>query len=288
MIIHVPFSLAFTISHNMAVGEILVTIINDQDAELDETFMIRLLSVELLSSFDDLRGFVFTGNTTIDMPPILGANDELEITILENDNARGIVSLAANLFPAVEGRTAYVNMTRSGGTFGEISIQYQITNGSAIGNGQDFRVLSPVGEIVITQGQSVASIMIPIVDDVLPELQEQFFVELTRATGGASLAGITSAAVIIEPSDDPNGVIGFSVQDQSRAPIQNPSPGQPALSISLTVERTGGIIGATEVQWRVTGPMPGREGNDIDSTTLQGVVPFTSNQRYFILLQKVL
>lgn len=265
----------------MAVGEIQVTIINDQDAELDETFTITLLSVELLDSFDNLRGFTFAGDSSaIDMPPILGPNDELEVVILENDDARGVVSLDANLFAAVEGRTAYINMTRSGGTFGDIGIQYQITNGSARGNGQDYRVLSPQGEIVIAQGQSTASIMIPIVDDTLPELQEQFFVELTGATGGASLGGITTAAVIIDPSDDPNGVIRFSVQDQSRAPVQNPSPGQSILSVDFTVERAGGTIGTTEVQWRVTGPMPGRESNDIDSATLQGFVTITSGQRY--------
>lgn len=265
----------------MAVGKIQVTIINDGEAELDETFMIRLLSVELLSSLEDLRGFMFAGDSsTIDMPPILGANNELEITILENDNARGVVSLDANLFAAVEGRTAFVNMTRTGGTFGDISILYNITNGSAIGNGQDYSVLSPQGEVVITQGQSTASIMITIIDDPLPELQEQFFVELTGATGRASVVGITTAAVVIEPSDDPNGVIRFSVEDQSRAPVQNPSPGQLPLSLNFTVERAGGAIGTTDVQWRVTGPMPGRESNDIDPATLQGVVTFIQGQRY--------
>lgn len=263
----------------MALGEIQVTIINDQYPELDETFAIRLLSVELLDSYDDLRGFTFAGDT-IDMPPMLGANDELEIVILENDNARGVVSLDANLFPAVEGRIAYINMTRTGGTFGDIGIQYRITNGSARGNGMDYSILSDVGEIVMIQGQSVASIMITIVDDSLPELQEQFFVELTGATGGASLAGITSAAVIIEPSDDPNGIIRFSVDDQSRAPVQNPSFGQQPLSITFTVERAGGTIGITEVQWRVTGPAPGRESNDIDSETLQGFITFAAGQRY--------
>jgi len=265
----------------MAVGEIQVTIINDEEAELDETFTIRLLSVELLSSFEDLRGFTFAGDSSIiDMSPILGANDELEITILENDNARGVVSLDANFFAAVEGRIAYVNMTRTGGTFGEISISYNITEGSARGNGQDYNVLSPQGQIVIIQGQSAASIMITIVDDPLPELQEQFFVELTGATGGASVAGITTAVVVIEPSDDPNGVIRFSLEDQSRAPVQNPSPGQPALSLNFTVERAGGAIGTTDVQWRVTGPMPGRESDDIDPATLQGVVTFIQGQRY--------
>ena len=265
----------------MAVGEIQVTIINDQEPELDEAFTIRLLSVELLNSFDDLRGFTFAGDSSIiDMPPIMGANDELEIVILENDDARGVVSLDANLFAAVEGRTAYINMTRSGGTFGEIGIQYQIINGSARGNGQDYSVLSSQGEIVITQDQSAASILIPIVDDTLPELQEQFSVELTGTTGGASLSGITTAAVIIEPSDDPSGVIRFSVGDQSRAPIQNPSLGELPLIMSFTVERAGGTIGTTEVQWRVTGPMPGRESNDIDPDTLQGFVTFTGGQRY--------
>ena len=276
---------AFTIAHNMAVGEIQVTIINDQDPELDETFTIRLLSVELLSSFDDLRGFTFAGDSSvIDMPPTLGANDELEIVILENDDARGVVSLDASVFAAVEGRTAYINMTRSGGMFGEIGIQYQITNGSARGNGQDYNVLSPQGEIVIIQGQTVASILVPIVDDTLPELQEQFFVELTGATGGASLAGITTATVIIEPSDDPNGVIRFSVEDQSRAPTQNPSVGESPLRITYTVERAGGTIGGTEVQWRVTGPIPGRESDDIDPETLQGFVTFTAGQRYVNIL----
>ena len=262
-------------------GEIQVSIINDDEPELDETFIVRLLSVELLDSFDDLRGFTFVGDSNlIDMPPILGTVDQLEITILESDNARGIVSLDTNMFPAVEGQTAYINLTRSGGTFGDISVRYNITDGSARGNGEDYFVASLQGELVFTQGQEVASIMIPIRDDTLPELQEQFFVQLTGATGGASIAGITVAAVIIEPSDDPNGVIRFAVESQAGVIIQNPSPGQGVLHVSFTVERDGGNIGATVVQWMVTGPSPGRESDDIDPATLQGFVSFGSEQMY--------
>ena len=55
-----------------------MTIINDQTPELDET--ITLLSVELLNSLEDLRGFTFAGDSSIiDIPPILGANVELEV-----------------------------------------------------------------------------------------------------------------------------------------------------------------------------------------------------------------
>jgi len=262
-------------------GEIRVSIVNDDEPELDETFIVRLLSVELLDSFNDLRGFTFAGDSDlIDMPPILGAVDQLVINILESDNARGVVSLDTNMFPAVEGQTAYINLTRSGGTFGDISVRYNVTGGSARGNGQDYIIASPQGEVVFTQGQEVASIMIPIRDDVLPELQEQFFVELTGATGGASIAGITIAAVIIEPSDDPNGVIRFSVESQAGVRIQNPSPGQSVQDASFTVERDGGIIGAVDVQWMVTGPSPGRESDDIDPNTLQGFIRFEAGQRY--------
>ena len=258
-----------------------MSIINDAEPELDETFIVRLLSVELLDSFDDLRGFPFAGDSSlIDMPPTLGAVDQLEIAILESDNARGVVSFDTNMFPAVEGRTAYLNLTRSGGTFGDISIQYNVTEGSARGNGQDYIIASAQGELVFTQGQEAAIIMIPIRDDVLPELQEQFFVELTGATGGATIAGVTVAAVIIEPSDDPNGVVRFSVASQAGVIIDNPSIGDPVRHVDFTVERDGGNIGATVVQWRVTGPSPGRERDDIDLNTLQGFVSFEAGQRY--------
>ena len=48
-----------------------------------------------------------------------------------------------------------------------------------------------------------------IIDDIYPELEEAFLVQLlNETTGGARLGPLREAVVTIEPSDDPYGLFG--------------------------------------------------------------------------------
>lgn len=63
----------------------------------------------------------------------------------------------------------------------------------------------------VTLPEGVVSKLLPIhlIDDLLPEQQEVFYVELqNQITGGAVLGTTSYAVVTILPSDDPNGLFG--------------------------------------------------------------------------------
>lgn len=48
-----------------------------------------------------------------------------------------------------------------------------------------------------------------IINDINPEVEESFLVQLlNQTTGGALLGGLTQAVIIIEASDDPFGSFG--------------------------------------------------------------------------------
>lgn len=65
--------------------------------------------------------------------------------------------------------------------------------------------------MVLLEGESSKSVPIYVINDVVPELQETFLVELiNQTTGGALLGELTRATITILPSDDPFGAFGKS------------------------------------------------------------------------------
>ena len=69
----------------------------------------------------------------------------------------------------------------------------------------DFVLLSRV--VILASGESRKRVPLELIDDRVPELAEEFTVELVEpVTGGAVLGEEISTVLTIEPSDDPNGV----------------------------------------------------------------------------------
>lgn len=71
-----------------------------------------------------------------------------------------------------------------------------------------------------------------------------FEIQLSGATGGAILGKHLLAQITIAKSDSPNGVVRFL--NHSRLTIQNPNS---TLSLTLMLERTGGLVGETAVSY---------------------------------------
>lgn len=73
--------------------------------------------------------------------------------------------------------------------------------------GEDYSVAST--DVVLLQGESSKSVPIYVIDDLVPELEETFVIELiNQTTGGALLREPTRATITILPSDDPFGSFG--------------------------------------------------------------------------------
>ena len=238
------FSAAIVIPDNTGSSELLVTIVDDALSELAETLSLSLLSVELTQDINGGRDFDFSGDpATIDQVPRLGTITQYTITIAESDDPYGVVSLTDSTLTVSEGGTAVLTVERTGGSFGLVILAVSVTSGSADPT-SDFTDVS--GSLVrLSQDETTATIAIPIIQDMEPELQEDFTVSisLSSSSSPAVLGAITSAAVIIDASDSPHGEVGF----EDPLVYNEDNPTSTPISLSLSVEREFGHIGQTEV-----------------------------------------
>lgn len=66
------------------------------------------------------------------------------------------------------------------------------------------------GELHFAPGDSELEIALNIIDDDIPEVQEQFLVRLKNPKGGAEIGFGGQVKVIVPTNDDAYGVIGFA------------------------------------------------------------------------------
>lgn len=82
-----------------------------------------------------------------------------------------------------------------------------VSNNVCVNTGDDYSVAST--DVVLLEGETSKPVPIYIIDDVIPELEETFRIELLNVTtGGAKLGVLTRTIITILPSDDPFGAFG--------------------------------------------------------------------------------
>ena len=229
---------------NAGSSEIFVTINDDTLPELSETLSLSLLSVELTQDINGGRDFEFLGDpTTIDQYPRLGTITQYTVTISENDDPYGTVSLVTSTLIVTEGSLAVLTVQRTGGTFGLVILTVTVTSGAADAN-DDYMDITGI-RIQLFEDVTSEDITIPISQDEEPELQEDFTVSisLSSSSSPAILGSITSATIIIDSSDSPHGEVGF----EDPLVYNEPNPTSTPRTLNLDVERTQGNIGQTEV-----------------------------------------
>ncbi|XP_076465116.1 adhesion G-protein coupled receptor V1-like isoform X2 [Babylonia areolata] len=252
-----------TFQEGQEFGTFTVTILDDTDPEQDESVFVRLTATYLVRAAQ-FRPVVAS--------PRLGLESEsyAQIIISSSDDASGILQLSPTALTVKEGvGVPPIRVTRTGGTFGEVTVQFRALDGKAQ-DMHDYTLLSR--QVILTAGQSSKLLPLMINDDPIPELSESFAVELLdQITGGATLGVNRSAVITIEPSDDPNGVFGFAAPGMS---VEEPENGQP-YKVPITVERTGGSMNVVTLYWNSTlnGEPP---TNDISPTS--GSMYFVSNE----------
>jgi len=97
--------------------------------------------------------------------------------------------------------SATLTVTRTGGSSGEVGVQYTTTPGTATA-GDDYTAVN--GTITFADGDSSPKqILVPIDDDAAEEGPETLTVTLSSPTGGATLGTPTSAEITIGESDTP-------------------------------------------------------------------------------------
>ena len=93
-------------------------------------------------------------------------------------------------FITEEDESVSVTVSREQGSFGEVSAIYFVSGGTAV-FGQDFTVTDALGVVTFGQNQDTAVININIINDNIPEVDEEFCVQLRLPEGGAVLGNIT-------------------------------------------------------------------------------------------------
>lgn len=114
------------------------------------------------------------------------------------DGSASIISFSAATYSFSEaGPTADLTLTRTGSTTGSVSVTVNLVTGTA-GAG-DFTTTPII--VTFADGASTATAKVPLTNDSTPEPNETFTANLSNATNGALLGGISSAVVTIANDD---------------------------------------------------------------------------------------
>lgn len=167
--------------------QVTVEIVDDKQWEPTEEFFLKLTIVE-------------TENANVE----LGKISIMEVTILDDDDP-GILSFEKR-GTLVKESSGFVRVTvvRRRGASGEVGIKWRTIDRSAK-SGRDYKGGS--GELVFKHYEVQQDIEIPIIDDMEPEKDEHFEIELFEPSGGAKLGNINRIAVTITNDDAFNTVV---------------------------------------------------------------------------------
>ncbi|MBN3308256.1 GPR98 protein, partial [Amia calva] len=233
----------------VAVQNISVDILDDDLPEGPEEFYLNITRVELLNASGSNFTLLDYG-LQLDEPPVIGNSSSAIIVIQKNDNAEGIIEFDPqyiNVTVEEDAGTVVIPVLRRGGLFGQVTADFASRSVTALPNGIDYSLANT--SVTFEDGQNRSYINVSITDDTDSEYEELFEIQLTGATGGAVLGIHLFARITIAKSDSPNGLIRFL--NQSTLTIPNPNSTQ---ILTLVLERTGGLIGASMIKWNILGP----------------------------------
>ncbi len=171
----------------------------------------------------------------------------------------GLAQFAQSEYTVAEDTgTLSIQVFRLAGSQGAVTARYELTSETATAD-QDFRAGS--GQLSWGDGETAPrTIFVNVLSDDLSEGTETFIASLFSVSGGLAI-GNGTARISIEDSTPPPvpGTIQFAVSDISTS--------EDAVSVDVTVERTGGSDNAVSVQYNFT---DGSATNNTDYTGNDG------------------
>lgn len=163
-----------------------------------------------------------------------------------------------------------LRVLRTGGSFGAVSVSYATASGTATA-GADFTSTS--GTLTFADGQTEATINIPILQDVLYDPAESFTVTLSNPTGGATLTSPSTINVTIN-DDDPAPVLTIA---GTTVPEGNTPSG---VSLPFTVTLTSASGQPVSVDYRTVDnyPYSGYATAGVDYQPVSGTLTFAPGE----------
>jgi uncharacterized membrane protein YgdD (TMEM256/DUF423 family) len=226
-----------------------VAILDDTEYEGDEDFTLTLSNA--------------TGGATIGTP------SSATTTITEDElppSAGSLLFSGSSYTVAENGASVLITVTRTGGSFGSVDVDYATGDASATA-GLDYTVSN--GTLTFADGEVSRSFSVAILDDTNYEGDETFSVALSNPTGGASL-GIPSSATTTITEDDPPPAAGSLLFSGSSYTVA-----ENGASVLITVTRTGGSFGSVDVDY-ATGDASATAG--LDYTVSNGTLTFADGE----------
>jgi ELWxxDGT repeat protein len=150
---------------------------------------------------------LFTANRTLNVTlsgatggASLGTASTAVLTIVNTDAppAGTLQFSAAGYSVAENGGGVQITVTRSGGTNGTVSVQYSVSDGTAIA---DVNYTAVSGTLTFAGGETTKTFTIPVLDDGLPIGDVTASLTLTGPTGGAVLGGLSASTLTIVDTD---------------------------------------------------------------------------------------
>ena len=185
-------------------------------------------------------------------------------TILDDDAAGSFQFSAASFSASEAAAGATISVNRSGGTQGGVSVDWQLSSGSAQ-IGVDVSGPSS-GTLSFGAGARLATFKLPIVRDTNDEANETLVLRLANPTGFMASLGSPSTVIVTLLDNDTGGKLQFAAA--SIATTEN------AGSALLTLRRLGGAAGNVTVDYATT---PGT-ASAADFTATSGTLSFGASQ----------
>ncbi|KAM6965415.1 adhesion G-protein coupled receptor V1 [Aplochiton taeniatus] len=268
----VPLLETVVFAANQSEANVTLRVLDDEDPERDESVFVELISVHLIQGEQQ---------RPIGKSPRLGPRSDTvaQVIVGASDDAFGVMQLSATAVSVAESYVGpIINVTRTGGIFADVSVKFRAVPMTASVS-EDYSVAS--SDVVLLEGESSKAVPIYIINDMVPELEETFRIELINQTTGGALLGEPSRAVItILPSDDPFGAFVFQA-----APVTIEEPGSNSIEVTLPIVRKAGTIGTVAVQWQATVSGQPAVG---DIRPVSGVVTFAPGETLKTLRVEVL
>ncbi|XP_015216090.2 adhesion G-protein coupled receptor V1 isoform X1 [Lepisosteus oculatus] len=226
-------------SANQREAHISLRVLDDEEPEQAESVFIQLISAILIKGVQD---------RPIPLSPRLGLKNSTvaQVVIEASDDAFGVLQLSSSAVSVAEFYVGpIVNVTRTGGIFADVSVKFRAVPMTAR-VGEDYSVAS--SDVVLLEGETSKPVPIYVINDIIPELEEKFRIELlNQTTGGALLGELTQSVITIEPSDDPFGSFVFQA-----ASITVEEPDVNSTKINFPIIRNAGTLGNVTVRWAAT------------------------------------
>ncbi len=237
----------------------------------------------MLSRFKkELQGTVESSARSTSSRTTTSASSNGTVTSAVSSNSKGIFRFTTSTFSIPESTpTLNLSVIRSGGTQGDVTVDYAITAGTA--GDADFNLAS--GTLSFDAGDTSKTIALKIKEDQLSEGSENLNVTLSNPGGGASLGSPSAAVVTILDNEASNGsnssssATGGGTSSNPNGTLNFNASGYGVMenggSFTVTVSRTGGTTGAVGVTY-ATSNGTGQSGNEYTATS--GTLSFAAGE----------